>query len=98
MSRRDAVEILLLYHSLLRTTTPDSLRNARHAGSVAFTNDELVSLRSVNRASVCAGAAVDALVSVDYVLAVALSDSLSGAVLSASAARDAIVGNLVCHG
>jgi 3-oxoacyl-ACP reductase-like protein len=58
---------------------------------------ELLSLGSLNVASVCARAAVDALVSVDLVLAVSLVDSLGGAVLSASAAGDAIIANLVCH-
>ena len=58
---------------------------------------ELLSLGSLNGASVCAGAAVDALVSVDLVLAVSLVDSLGGAVLSASAAGNAIIANLVCH-
>ena len=57
----------------------------------------LLSLGSLNGASVCARAAVDALVSVDLVLAVSLVDSLGGAVLSASAAGDAIIANLVCH-
>ena len=58
---------------------------------------ELLSLGSLNGASVCAGAAVDALVSVDLVLAVSLVDGLGGAVLCASAAGDAIIANLVCH-
>ena len=58
---------------------------------------ELVSLGSLNRASICARAAVNALVGIDNVLAVLLADSLNRALLSASAASDAIISNLVCH-
>ena len=58
---------------------------------------ELLSLGSLNRASICARAAVNALVRVNYVLAVLLADSLNGAFLSASAASDAIISDLVCH-
>ena len=52
---------------------------------------ELLSLGSLNRASICARTAVNALVGVNYVLAVLLADSLNGAFLSASAASDAII-------
>ena len=57
----------------------------------------LLSLSCRNRARVSAGTAINALVSVDLVLAVTLVDSFSGAVLCAVAARDAIVRNDVCH-
>ena len=59
---------------------------------------ELLSLGSIHRAGVSASAAIDALVSVDYVYAVTFRDCFSGAVLSASAAGNAIIRNLVCHG
>ena len=48
-------------------------------------------------ASVCAAAAAYASVSVDNVLVIALGDAAGGASISASAARDAIIRNLVCH-
>ena len=53
---------------------------------------------SGNGADVSASAAVDAQVSVDFVLAVTLGDSGNGAALGASAASDAGIGNLVSHG
>ena len=58
---------------------------------------ELLSLGSLNRASICARTAVNALVRVNYVLAVLLADSLNGAFLSASAASDAIIIDFVSH-
>ena len=51
-----------------------------------------------NRAVIDTGAAVDTDVSVDDVLLVALSDSLYGAVISAAAALNASVSNVVSHG
>ena len=86
--------------SLQKTTTPDLPRQDDRGSGVLFSHRTVVallSLGSLNGASVCARAAVDALVSVDLVLAVSLVDSLGGAVLSASAAGDAIIANLVCH-
>ena len=53
--------------------------------------------RCVYGASVCARTASDALVSVNNVLAVALSDAANRASICASAAADALIGNFVCH-
>ena len=50
-----------------------------------------------DRAVLGAGAAVDTQISVDDVLAVALSDSLYGAVVNAGAAVDASIGNSISH-
>ena len=50
-----------------------------------------------DRAVLGAGAAVDTQVSVDDVLAVALSDSLNGAVVNASAAVNASISDIVSH-
>jgi hypothetical protein len=55
-------------------------------------------LGSANRASACACTAVDANVSVNYVLVALLADSANGALSSTCTASDALVGNLVCHG
>ena len=52
---------------------------------------------SANGTSVCARAAAYAVICVDNVLAVALGNSTGGASISASAASDAIIGNLVSH-
>ena len=52
---------------------------------------------SFDRAGSCASAALDALFSVDLVLAVSLGDSLYGAVICASAAADASITNYICH-
>ena len=52
---------------------------------------------SSNGACVSARAAAYTFISVDNVLAVTLGDATGGACISASAACDAIVGNLVCH-
>jgi hypothetical protein len=54
-------------------------------------------LGSANRASACACTAVDANVSVNYVLVALLADSANGALSSTCTASDALVGNLVCH-
>ena len=53
--------------------------------------------RCVYRASVCARTASDALVCIDNVLAVTLSDAANGASICASAAADALIGNFVSH-
>ena len=58
---------------------------------------ELLSLGSAYRTCALAGTAVDASGSVDNVLAVTLGNSGNGASVSASAAADAIVGNLISH-
>ena len=52
---------------------------------------------SANGAGIGAGTAIDALIGVDYILAIAFRDSLNGAISFASAAADACIGNLVCH-
>ena len=54
-------------------------------------------LGSAYGACLCARAAVDALISVDYIYAITLSDSLNGTLSCASAATDAIFRNSVCH-
>ena len=58
---------------------------------------ESVFLDCFNRTVVDAAAAVDADVSIDDVLLVALSDGLYGAVISAAAALNASVSNDVSH-
>ena len=57
----------------------------------------LLRFRRANRADVRAVAAVDALIGVDYVNAGAFADRFHGALGSASAAADALFGNLICH-
>lgn len=52
---------------------------------------------SLGGASACACAAAHALLSVDYVVALALGDSLNRTLASACAARDAFITNLVSH-
>jgi hypothetical protein len=54
--------------------------------------------RSANGASVCTSTALDAGISVDHELAVALRDGLYGALTGAGAASDAFVRNLISHG
>lgn len=62
-----------------------------------FLCTELFCLRSTNGTYVCAVAAINASVSVDYVFAVAFSDAGYGAFRCAYAAADAIVVNDVSH-
>ena len=57
----------------------------------------LLCSRSAYRASVSASTALDASVSVDNILGVALSDSAYRALVSASTAGNAIFGNLISH-
>lgn len=57
----------------------------------------LVLLGSLNRANACAGAALDALVCVDFVLAVAFLNAADRTFVRASTASDALVTDLVCH-
>ena len=59
---------------------------------------ELLLNGSTNGANAVAGAALDASFSVDLVLAVALSDSGNGALISTSAAGDTSISNNVSHG
>ena len=58
---------------------------------------ELAFNGGTNGASASASAALDALVSIDNVLAVAFRDSVHGALSLASAAADAFVSNNVSH-
>lgn len=58
---------------------------------------ELVLHGSAHGAHTGTSAALDASVSIDFVLAVALSDSSHGALSLASAAADALVSDLVSH-
>ena len=58
---------------------------------------KLLSNGSGYGASLCASAALDAFVSVNFVLAIAFLDSSYGTCVCASAASDAIVCDLVCH-
>ena len=60
-------------------------------------NYELVLGGCAYGAGVCTGAAANASVSVDNILAVALGDAAGGASICASAASDAIIRNFVCH-
>jgi len=57
----------------------------------------LFSNGSFNGAGCCASAAIDALVLVDFVLAVLFADSANGAVFCTCTATDASVCNYVCH-
>ena len=68
------------------------------APAPSIVGDVLVLARSLYGASVNTTAAADALVSVDYVLAVTLGDCFNGACISASAASNAIIGDFVSHG
>ena len=58
---------------------------------------ELFLCRSANRAYVCAVTAGDALISIDYELAVTLGNARSGATVCACTTRDALVTNLESH-
>ena len=57
----------------------------------------LFSLRSLNRADTGTGTAVNTDVCVDHVLAIAFGDRADGAFTFAGTARDAIIGNNICH-
>ena len=63
-----------------------------------MTNPKKLLLGNCAYGALCfARAAVDALVGVDFVLAVAHADSVDGALSLARAASDAFVGNYMCH-
>ena len=65
----------------------------------AFRWNELVLLVGcTNRASTCASTALNALVGIDNVLAVALADATYGALCLTAAASDAIIVDDVSHG
>ena len=57
----------------------------------------LFALGCANGAYACACAAVQTLVSVDYILAVTFGDAVGGTCVSACATADTIIRNLVCH-
>ncbi len=59
---------------------------------------ELCLLGSTYGASLCARTAVDAGISVNYIYAVTLRNSLYGTFSCTCAAADAIISNLKCHG
>lgn len=59
--------------------------------------DELFLYGSVNRANACARTAANALLGIDFVLAITLADALYGALCLASTASNAIVCNLISH-
>ncbi len=50
-----------------------------------------------NRTCVCARAAANALVSVDYVFAITLGNATGRASVYTCTTADALIGNLVCH-
>ena len=60
-------------------------------------NSELFLSRSANRAYVCAVTAGDALISIDYELAVTLGNARGGAAVCTCTTRDALVTNLESH-
>lgn len=58
----------------------------------------LLALRdSLYRTLSSASAAINASISVDFVMSITLGDSLAGALSSASATVDALIGNFVSH-
>lgn len=63
-----------------------------------FPHPELRFLGSVYGAGVGTGAAIDALVGIDDVLAVSLGNGLGGTIGSAGAAVDASIADFVSHG
>ena len=75
-------------------TIPDEISESIY---VLLTLGKLSLLGSAYGASLCARAAVDALISVDYIYAITLSDSFNGTLSCACAATDAIFRNSVCH-
>lgn len=58
---------------------------------------QLLSSRSLYRTYACASAAIDALVCVDFILTVFFCNAGYGTFVRTSTARDARVGNLICH-
>ena len=60
-------------------------------------NNKLFLSRCANRTSVSTRAAADAIISVDNVLTIALSNATYGTSVCACATSDALVGNLECH-
>jgi len=52
---------------------------------------------STHRAGICTSAALDALIGINYELAIAFSNRVYGALGSASTTADALIGNYVCQ-
>lgn len=69
----------------------------RPKATVFFLLGKLLSLRCRNRAGVGATPAVNAGIRVNYVFAVSLRDRLDRALCRASAAGNAVIGNMICH-
>ena len=63
----------------------------------SFFQLRLCLLGCIYGAGTCASSAVDAVISINNVLAVAFSDSTNGAVCCASTACDASITNYICH-
>ena len=59
--------------------------------------DALFGFGSLNRANAGASAALDALIGVNYVFAVAFADGADRAFTRACAAGDAVITDFVCH-
>lgn len=70
---------------------------SHHEGCWLNSMGKLLLADSLGGACACARAAAHALLSVDYVVALALGDSLNRTLASARAARDAFITNLVSH-
>ena len=68
-----------------------------HARLCPYVREILLLNGSAYRTSVCARTAADALVSVNYVLTVALGNATCGASINACAAANALIRNLKCH-
>ncbi len=66
-------------------------------GRLSFRINLLLLCGRSYRTSICTATAADALISVDNILAVTLGNATGGTCVSACAARDALIGNLVCH-
>ena len=60
-------------------------------------NSELFLRGSAYRAYICAVTAGDALISIDYELAITLGNARSGATVCTCTARDALITNLESH-
>lgn len=75
------------------------MRNeSREPPHYAFLRKLFCGVGSTNGASGSASSAIDAIIGVDDELAVLFGNSADGAFIGASAASDAIVGNLISHG
>ena len=67
-------------------------------GTQAFAGSYLLRFGSADGTYARAGTALDALRSIDLIFAVTSRNAGNGALCFASAAADAIIGNLECHG